>query len=158
MVFAEICVAQSDSIGSRVSQDATLFSIATNDGWVALKDAGYVWVAPADWETRDWLLAGGVVVVTALSSAADNKAANPMERNQSPFNDDATNVAVEYGSGAVRDGDGRRCVAHVYTRSLALGHRVHSGVHQRCDEKPAETTRSLNIAPTPNGISVVWRW
>jgi membrane-associated phospholipid phosphatase len=52
----------------------------------------------------DWLVAGGVVGVTAASFLLDDEAFDLTKRNHSSFNNDLTRVAVEYGSGYVAIG------------------------------------------------------
>ena len=98
------CSAQSDSAWSREVPDATLFSRVVDDGLTSWNAAVHVVGSPARWGTEDWVLAGGLVGVTAVSFAADKGVLNLMRRNQSSFNDDATNIAVEYGGGAVAIG------------------------------------------------------
>jgi hypothetical protein len=98
------CSAQSDSTITDSNQHPSLPSTVTTDGLIALKAAAHVITAPGRWEGTDWLTAGGIVGATALSYSLDNGAMDFMERNRSSFNDDATDIAVEYGSGAVAIG------------------------------------------------------
>ena len=69
------------------------------DGSTALRAAAYVLVAPSRWDAIDLLVAGGVAAGTVGSYLLDVEASDLMERNLSSFNDDLTNIAVEYGSG-----------------------------------------------------------
>jgi len=69
-----------------------------------LQAAGRVMAAPVNWSAGDWLLAGGVGGATVAGFGLDTKVSDLMERNHSSFNDHATDVAVEYGSGAVAIG------------------------------------------------------
>ena len=104
VLLSVTCSAQSDSARSREVPDATLFSRVADDGLTSWKAAVHVVGSPAHWGTGDWILAGGVAGVTAASFAADQGVFDLMGRNQSSFNNDATNIAVEYGGGAVAIG------------------------------------------------------
>jgi hypothetical protein len=60
---------------------------------------GNVLAAPTHWRETDLLVASGIVGATAVCYSLDDKVYDLMERNHSAFNEDATNIAVEYGSG-----------------------------------------------------------
>lgn len=92
-------VAQADSAASASCCSASVFSTIRQDGITALRTMGHVLEAPTGWGTTDFLVAGGIVVGTAVSYSLDNRVYELMERNHSSFNDDATDIAVEYGSG-----------------------------------------------------------
>ena len=104
LLRAGTCSSQPDSSRWRDDQGAALFSVVAHDGLTALKAAGHVLCAPTHWSEGDWFVAGGVVGATAASFLADNKVFDLMERNNSTFNDGATSIAVEYGSGTVAIG------------------------------------------------------
>lgn len=97
-----VVTAQTDTIASVLSTPRscpTAFSTIHHDGINALRAMGHVLAGPTHWCGTDLLVAGGIAGATAVSYSLDGKVYNLMERNRSAFNDDATNIAVEYGSG-----------------------------------------------------------
>lgn len=94
--------AQTDTVASLISKPCsrpTVVSTIQHDGANALRTMGRVLEAPAHWCGTDLIVAGGIVGATGASYSLDERVYNVMERNHSTFNDDATNIAVEYGSG-----------------------------------------------------------
>ena len=114
-----ICSAQPDSLCPGPGRDVTLVSLVTDDGFRGMKAAGRALSAPVHWDEDDWLLAGGVAGATVASYLADNKVLDLADRNHSSFNDHATDIAVEYGSGAVAIG----VPATIYLSGLLLKDR-----------------------------------
>lgn len=102
LVISCSCTAQTNPDSAAIehrSPGTSVLGTIGNDGLTALKAAGFVLVAPARWEGTDWLLAGGVVGVTAAGFLLDNKSFDLMERNHSRLNDGLSDIAVAYGSG-----------------------------------------------------------
>lgn len=102
LLVAERGIAQTDSTVSMSpgsDQASTVFLTISHDGVAALRTMGHVLASPTRWGRRDLLVAGGIVGATAVGYSVDDRVYNFMERNLSSFNDDATRVAAEYGSG-----------------------------------------------------------
>ena len=81
---------------SRTTNDVTVFS------WdfprLLLDDTVHTLTAPARWETRDWLLAGGAVALIGAVALADTDIRTEVQRHANGSNDDIANKIRPFGS------------------------------------------------------------
>ncbi len=73
--------------------------VLAGDGLTLFHAAEYLALRPLHWETRDWLIAGGVGVGTGAASLADVELRELFDRNHTLTGDDVSNVVVIYGDG-----------------------------------------------------------
>ena len=81
---------------SRTTNDVTIFS------WdfpkLLLDDTVHILTAPARWETRDWLLAGGAMALIGAVALADKDIRTEVQRHANTSNDDIADKIRPFGS------------------------------------------------------------
>ncbi|MEK7670773.1 MAG: phosphatase PAP2 family protein [Bacteroidota bacterium] len=95
------CVVATLMCTESFTQPTTSTQSATggNDFSLFLKLTGHAFTSPLRWNGCDWLTAGGVVVGTGVGSLLDDEGFRLMERNQTSFNTDLSDITSKYGSG-----------------------------------------------------------
>ena len=86
----------SDSEPATVNRTESLFS--TDYLKLVVTDAKQVFTAPAQWETRDWFVAGGVAAGIGLTMAFDPEIQKAVQRNRSQTIDDIFNAVEPFGT------------------------------------------------------------
>jgi membrane-associated phospholipid phosphatase len=102
----EQSVAADNSHPALASEASPKVSLATKDvklsSWdfpkLLVDDAVHILAAPARWETRDWLLAGGAVALIGAVALADTDIRTEVQRHANGSNDDIANKIRPFGS------------------------------------------------------------
>ena len=80
--------------------DISVGTTLGRDGMTLLNAAGFIATRPLHWEASNWLMAGGIVGGTALSSLEDRQVQEFFDRSQTSGNDRLADIVVVYGNGA----------------------------------------------------------
>lgn len=99
-LLAALLVLALPSFAQENGAAASLGSTLGHDGLTLLNAAEFIAVRPLHWEGSDWLMAGGIVSGTALSSIEDRQFQDIADRSQTSGNDRFADVVVVYGNSA----------------------------------------------------------